>query len=84
MFAIVGSWPVAEALDAQQLEHIATTVRQQPGFVRGYWGQEPGDAGTAHAIVVFDDEDTARRMAEGVEAAIPSASVRIIRVLADA
>ncbi|WP_157575054.1 hypothetical protein [Jiangella muralis] len=84
MFAIIGDWPVEEALDAQQLAHIVETVKQHPGFVRGYWGQAPDDAGRAHAIVVLDDEVAARSMAAGVTAAIPSASIRIIRVLADA
>lgn len=41
LFAIIGEWPVEARLDAQQLAHIAANVRQQPGFVHGYWGQEP-------------------------------------------
>jgi hypothetical protein len=84
LFAIIGEWPVDGVLDAQQLAHIAETVRQQPGFVRGYWGQEPGTASSAQAVVVLEDETAARAMADGVIAAIPSASVRVIRVLAEA
>ena len=41
MFAIIGSWPVEGVLDAAALEHIAANVSQQPGFVRGLWGQAP-------------------------------------------
>ena len=84
MFAIIGEWPVDGSMDAQQLAHIAATVRQQPGFVRGYWGQEPDTVGSAQAVVVLEDEDSARAMAEGISAAIPAATVRVIRVLAEA
>jgi hypothetical protein len=84
VFAIIGNWQVEKALDGEQLEHIAATVRQQPGFVRGYWGQEPDAESLAHAIVILEDETSAYEMAEGVKAAIPSASLRIIRILADA
>ncbi|MGH8866712.1 MAG: hypothetical protein ACRDYU_01805 [Actinomycetes bacterium] len=52
--------------------------------MRGYWGHEPGDATLAHALVILEDEASADAMAEGVEAAIPSASLRIVRVLAEA
>ena len=84
MFAIIGKWRVDGALDSEQLDHIAANVRQQPGFVRAYWGQEVGDVEYAHALVVLDDEASAQAMAEGVRAAIPSATLRVVRVLADA
>jgi hypothetical protein len=84
VFAIIGEWPVPAELDAAQLAHIAATVRQQSGFVRGYWGQEPDDVSSAHAVILLEDEDTARAMAEGVTTAIPSASLRVVRVLAEA
>lgn len=84
MFAIIGTWQVDEALDSEQLAHIATNVRQQPGFVRGYWGQEVDNVALAHAVVLLDDEASAEKMAEGVKAAIPSATLRVVRILADA
>jgi hypothetical protein len=84
MFAVTGSWRVDAELDADQLSHIAETVRQQAGFVRGYWGQEPGDTALAHAFVVFDDQATAEVMAEGVRGAIPSAQLRVVAILATA
>jgi hypothetical protein len=84
VFAIIGTWHVGAALDSEQLAHITDTVRQQPGFVRGYWGQEADDVGLAHAVVILDDEACAQTMAEGVKAAIPSAALRVVRVLADA
>ena len=84
MYAIIGEWPVEAALDAQALEHIAANVGDQPGFVRGYWGQEPDSTTAAHAVVILEDEASARAMAEGVRAAIPSASLRIVEVLAEA
>jgi len=84
LFAIIGEWPVEAQLDAQQLAHIAANVRQQPGFVHGYWGHEPGAVTSAHAVVIFEDHSSAQRMAEGVKAAIPSASLRIVCVLAEA
>jgi hypothetical protein len=60
VFAVAGTWLVAGALDAEQLTHIADTVRQQSGFRTGYWGQDPTDTTRAHALVVLDDE-AARR-----------------------
>jgi hypothetical protein len=84
MFAIIGMWQVDEALDSEQLAHIVINVRQEPGFVRGYWGQEVDSVALAHAVVLLDDEASAQKMAEGVKAAIPSATLRVVRVLADA
>ncbi len=84
MFAIIGSWPVDAELDSDQLAHIVANVRQQPGFVRGYWGQEADDVASAHAVVILEDEASAHIMAEGVKAAIPSAALRIVQVLAQA
>jgi hypothetical protein len=84
MFAIIGSWRVDGALDSEQLNHIAANVRQQPGFVRGYWGQGIGDVDYAHAWVILEDEASAQAMAEGVRSAIPSATLQIVQVLADA
>jgi hypothetical protein len=84
VFAIIGSWRVDGALDSEQLNHIAANVRQQPGFVRGYWGQDVSDVDYAHALVILEDEASAQAMAEGVRAAIPSATLQVVQVLADA
>lgn len=73
LFAIIGEWQVDAELDDQQLAHIAANVRQQPGFVRGYWGQEPDTVRSAQAVVILEDEASAQAMAHGVKAAIPSA-----------
>ena len=84
MFAIIGSWPVEGPLDAEALDHIAANVSQQPGFVRALWGQAPDSQGEAHAVVVLRDEASAQSMADGIRSAIPSASVQVLRVLAEA
>ena len=84
MFSIIGSWPVDVELDVDQLDHITSNVRQQPGFVHGYWGREPGSPTSAHAIVVFEDEATACALADGIRAALPDATLRIVEVLAEA
>ncbi len=84
MFAVIGTWSVDGPLDSEQLAHIVDTVRQQPGFVRGYWGQEPEDFTLAHAVALFEDEVRAQTMAEGVKAAISSAQLRVVRVLKEA
>jgi len=84
MFAVIGTWAVDGALKPEQLTHIADTVRQQPGFVRGYWGQEKHDVDTAHAVVILDDEAHAQTMADGVKAAIPSAQLSVVEILAEA
>ena len=84
MFAVIGSWAVDAELDAEQLAHITANVRQQPGFVRGYWGQEPDSRGLAHAVVILEDKASADAMAEGVKTAIPAASLRVVQILAEA
>ena len=84
MFAVIGTWPVDGALEVDQLTHIADSVRQQPGFRHGYWGQDPTDTTRAHAFVVLDDEAAAKSMAEGVRQAIRSATVAVLEVLASA
>lgn len=84
MFAVIGKWRVDEKLDPDQLAHITTTVREQPGFVRGYWGQEVESTSHAHAVVVLEDEPSAQALAAGVLAAIPSAELQVVQVLADA
>ena len=84
MFAIVGTWRVDDELDSEQLGHIVDNVSQQPGFLRGYWGQDPEDMSRAYAFVILTDEESARAMAQGVLNAIPSAELRMVHVLADA
>ena len=84
MFAIIGSWPVGDRLDQDQLGHIAATVSGQPGFVRGFWGQAPDDVTAAHAVVVLDDEESAHAMARDVRSSIPAASLQVVRILAEA
>ena len=84
VFSIIGSWPVEAELDAERFDHITSNVRQQPGFVHGYWGREPGSPTSGHAVIVFEDEATARTMADGIRAAIPDATLRVIEVLAEA
>lgn len=84
MFAIIGRWPVDVTLDRDQLAHIADTVSRQPGFVRGLWGQERDDATAAHAVIMLKDEESANAMATGVRSAIPTASLQIIKILAEA
>jgi hypothetical protein len=84
MFAVTGTWQVDGVLEAEQLAHIAEIVRQQPGFVRGFWGQAPDDSTLAHSFVLFEDEAAAEGMAKSVRDAIPSASVRVVQILADA
>jgi hypothetical protein len=64
VFAIIGDWTVGRELDREQLAHIGANVRQQPGFLRGYWGQEEGNTEFAYAVVLFEDEATANMMAE--------------------
>ena len=84
MYAIIGTWAVDGDLDPDQLSHVAEVVQAQPGFVHGYWGQSPDDVSTAHAVVLFREDDQARSMADGIRAAIPSASLSVVQVLQEA
>jgi hypothetical protein len=84
LFAVAGTWPTDAVLEPDQLRHIIETVKTPEGFVRGYWGQVPGNGASATAFVVFETQSAADAMASGVRAAIPAASLDVIAVLADA
>lgn len=55
-----------EQAERELRERVVPMVSQAPGFVAGYWLQ-PQD-GKGASFVVFDSEDHAKAMAEGVKA----------------
>lgn len=62
---------------AELEERVVPMVKQAPGFVSGVW-LAPQD-GRAYSTAVFETEEQARAMADGVQAP-PDSAVRILHV----
>ena len=78
MWAVVGVWDVdSEIIDdiRAQVPLLASSKVTFPGFLRGVWTMD------AHAILVFEDESSARRYYDGVieQGAVEQPGVRNIR-----
>jgi hypothetical protein len=70
----VGIWDLdAEQAEQQRellLTHIAPSVRNAPGLVKGYWAGETGQR--SHTFVVFEDERSAEAFASNVRGNQPA------------
>lgn len=62
MYAVVGVWQRAGGQDEVQMrllrERIVPSVRNNPGFVAGYWTRDHV-TGKDHTFIVFDSKETA-------------------------
>jgi hypothetical protein len=95
MFAVVGTWAMDAAMREGRhaaLPHLVDGVRQNAGFVKGFWCDDVDDPGVSVTFIVFETLDQARAFREAVVANAPGqASVgagqqelRIVEVTADA
>jgi hypothetical protein len=73
MHAIIVDVSIGDVEKAQRELHERTVpaVSQAPGFVSGYW-IEHGE-GKGHSVVVFETEEQATAMADGVRSNAPEA-----------
>jgi hypothetical protein len=93
MYAVVGVWNFDPARQNEQdqglQELIIPSVRSHPGFVAGYWMQDP-ESGKGHTTIVLDNEMSARAFKEIVlsntqsqaKAGITNASLAVVEMLA--
>ena len=77
---------------AAVLPHLVAGVRQNPGFVRGFWADDLDDPDVSVTFVVFETLDQAQSFREAVianapaqvEVGIERAGLRIVEIQADA
>ena len=95
MFAVAGTWNVDEAMRQQQkmlLPRLVNGVKQNPGFVRGFWADDLDQPGRSVTFIVFETLDQAHDFREAVMANTPAQTdagvergeLRILEVHADA
>jgi len=95
MFAVSGTWRMDNSMrehQARLLPQLVDGVRQNPGFVRGFWADDVDEPDLSVTFVVFEALDQARRFREAVmanapaqiEAGIERTGLRIVEIQADA
>lgn len=95
MFAVAGTWKMdAEMRERQKhvLPMLVEGVKQNPGFVRGFWADDLDQPDRSVTFIVFETLDQARGFREAVMANAPAQAdvgvergeLRIVEVRADA
>jgi len=94
MFAVVGTWAMDTDMrdqQAQALPALIAGVRQNEGFVRGFWTEDVDDP-VSLTFIMFETLDQARAFREAVMANAPAqaesgverAGLRLVKVTAEA
>ena len=95
MFAVVGTWSMDQDMrerQAKALPALVAGVRQNEGFVRGFWTEDVDDSAVSLTFIVFETLEQARAFREAVlanapaqaESGIARAGMRVVKVTADA
>ena len=95
MFAVVGTWTMEANMRERQMEALPALVagvRQNEGFVRGFWTEDVDDSDVSLTFIVFETLEQAQAFREAVlanapaqaESGIAGAGLRIVKVSADA
>jgi len=95
MFAVVGTWKMDTSLSerqAQMLPMIVAGVRQNEGFVRGFWSNDVDEPETNVTFVVFDTRGQAEDFRKAVlgnapaqaESGMDHTNLRIVEIAAEA
>ena len=95
MFAVAGAWKLDDLMRRQQQEmlpRLVEGVKQNPGFVRGFWADDIDDPGQSVTFIVFETLDQARGFRDAVlanapaqtEAGVERGTLRIVEIQADA
>lgn len=95
MFAVAGTWNMDAAMRQQQktlLPKPVAGVKQNPGFVRGFWADDLDQPERSVTFIVFETLEQARGFREAVianapaqgDAGVQRGELRILEVHADA
>ncbi len=57
-----------EGAERELREKVVPNVSQAPGFVAGYWTRKDN---TGLSMVIFESEDAARQLADGMSSVVP-------------
>lgn len=95
MFAVTGTWSMDASLKEEQLRVLPILVegvRQNPGFVRGFWADDLDDPSRSVTFIVFETLDQARGFREAVlqnapaqtDVGVERGGLRIVEIRAEA
>lgn len=95
MFAVAGTWNMDPTVRQEQklsLPRLVDSVKQNPGFVRGFWADDVDQPERSVTFIVFETLDQARNFREAVMANAPAqmdagverGELQILEVHADA
>ena len=95
MFAVAGTWTMDRDMrerQAEALPALVAGVRQNEGFVRGFWTEDVDDSAVSLTFIVFETLEQARAFRDAVmanapgqaESGVEGAGLRIVKVTADA
>ena len=94
MFAVAGTWTMDANMRERQAEllpGLVAGVRQNEGFVRGFWTEDVDDPGVSVTFIVFETLEQARSFREAVlanapaqtDAGVDRGALRVVKVTAD-
>jgi hypothetical protein len=94
VFAVAGTWTMDTDMrerQAEALPALVAGVRQNDGFVRGFWTEDVDDPAISLTFIVFEKLDQARAFRGAVmanapaqaESGVEGAGLRIVKVTAD-
>jgi hypothetical protein len=95
VFAVAGTWNMDASMREMQkhvLPSLVEGVKQNPGFVRGFWADDLDDPDRSVTFIVFETLEQAQGFREAVLANAPAQQtsgvkrddLRIVEVQADA
>ena len=95
MYAVAGTWTMDAAMKQEQLHvlpMLVEGVRQNPGFVRGFWADDLDDPSQSVTFIVFETLDQAREFREAVlrnapaqtDVGVERGGLRIVEIRAEA
>ena len=95
MFAVAGTWTMEASMKEEQLRALPMLVegvKQNPGFVRGFWADDLDDPSQSVTFIVFETLDQARGFREAVRQNAPAQTdvgverggLRIVEIRAEA
>ncbi len=95
MFAVAGTWNMDASMRQMQKQVLPTLVegvKQNPGFVRGFWADDVDDPDRSVTFIVFETLEQAQGFRDAVlanapaqqESGVDQADLRIVEIHADA
>ena len=95
MFAVAGTWNMDASMREMQkkvLPSLVEGVKENPGFVRGFWADDVDDPDRSVTFIVFETLEQAQGFRKAVlanapaqqESGVERGALRIVEIQADA